>query len=248
MRCRAVTTGSYDAPRPGALVGCPPAAGRLPLTLELIVIGLAIALDPLPLIPFILILTSRRGTAKGAAFLAGWFLCLAAITVATVLLTGGSPPSSGSVPSDAALGVRIAIGAGLIGFGLWRRAVAARGRATPRAEPRWAKGIDGMSLWFAALLAPITQPWGLMAAGVTAVMQADTASAGSVAVLAGFVVLASSTYLVLEVFAIVRRERAHAIALGLRAWIEVHTAQALVWGSLGIGAFLAGSGAYQLVM
>jgi hypothetical protein len=105
-----------------------------------------------------------------------------------------------------------------------------------------------MSLWFAALLAPITQPWGLMAAGVTAVMQADTASAGSVAVLAGFVVLASSTYLVLEVFAIVRRERAHAIALGLRAWIEVHTAQALVWGSLGIGAFLAGSGAYQLVM
>jgi len=45
----------------------------------------------------------------------------------------------------------------------------------------------------------------------------------------------------------VRRERARAIALALRAWIEAHTAQALVWGSLGIGAFLVGSGAYQLV-
>ena len=247
MRRRAVTTGSYDAPRPRALVGCPPAAGRPPLTLELIVIGLAIALDPLPLIPFILILTSRRGTAKGAAFLVGWFLCLAAITAMTVVLTGGSPPSAGSVPSDAALAVRIAIGAGLVGFGLWRRAVAARGRTTPRAEPRWQKGIDGMSLWFAALLAPITQPWGLMAAGVTVVMQADAASAGSVAMLAVFVVLASSTYLVLEVFAIVRRDRAHAIALALRAWIEAHTAQALVWGSLGIGAFLIGSGIVQLV-
>jgi hypothetical protein len=177
----------------------------------------------------------------------GWLLCLAAITAVTVVLTGGSPPSRGSVPSDAALAVRIAIGLGLVGFGIWRRAVAARGRATPRAEPRWQKGIDGMSLWFAALLAPITQPWGLMAAGVTVVMQADAASVGSVAMLAVFVVLASSTYLVLEVFAIVRRDRAHAIALALRAWIEAHTAQALVWGSVGIGAFLIGSGIFQLV-
>lgn len=81
------------------------------MSLDLLIIGIAIALDPLPLIPFILVLTSRRGTAKGAAFIMGWLLSLSAITVATLLLTGGEPPSSGSVPSTAALSVRIAIGA-----------------------------------------------------------------------------------------------------------------------------------------
>jgi hypothetical protein len=81
------------------------------VSLDLVAVGIAIALDPLPLIPFILVLTSRRGTAKGAAFIMSWLLSLSAITVATLLLTGGEPPSSGSVPSTAALSVRIAIGA-----------------------------------------------------------------------------------------------------------------------------------------
>lgn len=220
--------------------------GRPALAIDLIVIGLAIAFDPLPLIPFILILTSRRGTAKGAAFILGWFLCIAAIMALTLLVTGGSPPSSGSVPSDAALAARIAIGAGLIGFGLYWRSRRARTARAEKKPPKWEKGVDNMSLWFALILAPLLQPWGLMAAGVTSVMQADLASAGSVVALIVFVVLATSTYLALEVFAIVRRERATAMALSLRAWIEAHTQQAIVWGSLVVGLFLIGSGVYQL--
>lgn len=161
-------------------------------------------------------------------------------------MTGGSPPSSGSVPSDAALAVRIAIGVGLMGFGLSWRSRRARTARAEKKPPQWEKGVDNMSLWFAVLLAPLLQPWGLMAAGVTSVMQADLASAGSVAALVVFVVLATSTYLALEVFAIVRRERATAMALSLRAWIEAHTQQAIVWGSVALGLFLIGSGAYPL--
>jgi hypothetical protein len=228
-------------------LGLPPTRGRPPLTLDLIIIGLAIAFDPLPLIPFILLLTSRRGTAKGAAFIAGWFLCIAAITALTLLVTGGSPPSSGSVPSDAALAVRIAIGVGLVGFGLYWRSRRGRAARKEKKPPKWERGVDNMSLWFAALLAPLLQPWGLMAAGVTSVMQADLASAGSVVVLIVFVVLATSTYLALEVFALVRKERATRLALALRAWIEAHTQKAIVWGSIVVGLFLIGSGTYQLV-
>ena len=40
----------------------------------LIIIAVAIALDPLPLVPFILLLSSKRGVRKGAAFLFGWFV------------------------------------------------------------------------------------------------------------------------------------------------------------------------------
>ena len=41
------------------------------MVVNLIVIGLAIALDPLPLTAFIVVLPSKRGVRKGAAFLFG---------------------------------------------------------------------------------------------------------------------------------------------------------------------------------
>jgi hypothetical protein len=42
------------------------------LVLNLMLIGLAVALDPLPLTAFLIVLSSKRGTIKGAAFVFGW--------------------------------------------------------------------------------------------------------------------------------------------------------------------------------
>ena len=53
-----------------------------------------------------------------------------------------------------------------------------------------------------------------------------------------FVLLASSTYLGLVIFALIRQDRAHEVALSLRAWIEGHLQQALAYGSLLVGLFL----------
>ena len=55
------------------------------------------------------------------AFLVGWFLCLSVITAGTLLLTGGEPPSSGSIPSTAALA--LLAGSLVLGQGVrrWRR-------------------------------------------------------------------------------------------------------------------------------
>ncbi len=233
-----------------ALPAIPYAAGDpggCPLFLDLIVIGLAIAFDPLPLIPFILVLTSRRGAAKGAAFIAGWLTCLALITVLTLVVTGGSPPSSGSVPSTAGLAVRLAIGVGLIGFGLYWRSRRGKPPRKEKKPPKWEKGVDNMSIWFAFILAPLLQPWGLMAAGVTSIMQANLASAASLAALIVFVVIATSTYLALEVFTLVRAEQARVMALSLRAWIEAHTQQAIIWGSIIVGLLLGISATVQLI-
>jgi hypothetical protein len=41
------------------------------MVLNLLLIGLAIALDPLPLTGFMVVLPSRRGVLKGAAFVFG---------------------------------------------------------------------------------------------------------------------------------------------------------------------------------
>jgi hypothetical protein len=60
----------------------------LRVTLELILIGLVITLEPLPLTAFILLLASRRGVKKGAAFVFGWIASLAIVIAITVLVTG----------------------------------------------------------------------------------------------------------------------------------------------------------------
>ena len=47
------------------------------MILDLVLIGLAITLDPLPLTAFLVVLPSKRGTVKGAAFVFGWLVSLA---------------------------------------------------------------------------------------------------------------------------------------------------------------------------
>jgi hypothetical protein len=68
------------------------------VVLSLVLTGLAIALDPLPLTAFMVILPSKRGVRKGAAFVFGWLVSLAIVVTVTVLATGNNPPKPNTVP------------------------------------------------------------------------------------------------------------------------------------------------------
>jgi len=85
--------------------------GAVTVILDLILIGLAITLDPLPLTAFLVILPSKRGTVKGAAFVFGWLVSLAIVVTITVVATGNNPPKPSTAPSLAALAVKTALGA-----------------------------------------------------------------------------------------------------------------------------------------
>jgi zinc transporter ZupT len=93
------------------------------MTLDLLLIGLAISLDPLPLSSLFVLLPSKRGVVKGAAFILGWLVSLAIVVAITVSATGNQPPESNTAPSLAALAVKVAIGAALVGIAIrqWRR-------------------------------------------------------------------------------------------------------------------------------
>ena len=64
------------------------------MVLNLVLIGLAIALDPLPLSAFMVVLPSKRGVRKGAAWTFGWLMSLAIVITVTVLATGNNPPQA----------------------------------------------------------------------------------------------------------------------------------------------------------
>jgi hypothetical protein len=71
------------------------------MVLNLVLIGLAITFDPLPLTAFMVVLPSRRGLRKGAAFVFGWLVSLAIVVTVTVLATGNNPPKPNTAPSAA---------------------------------------------------------------------------------------------------------------------------------------------------
>jgi threonine/homoserine/homoserine lactone efflux protein len=110
------------------------------LVLDLVLIGLAVTLDPLPLTAFLVVLPSRRGVRKGAAFTFGWLVSLAIVVTITVLATGNNPPQPNTAPSLAALAVKTALGVLLVVIAI--RHIRARGRPSRRRSRR-----SGRSTW-----------------------------------------------------------------------------------------------------
>jgi hypothetical protein len=213
------------------------------VVLDLLLIGLGITLEPFPVTAFILILSAEKGTRKGLAFILGWLACLVAVIAAVVLVTGGNPPRPSTAPSTAAIAVKLALGVVLILFAVrqWRR----MGR--PRKPPTWMARLDRLSLWASAGLAAFLQPWALVAAGAATVTQAKLSSAADYLVLLLFVLLATASFLYLELYAAFAPAAAGARLEQLRTWLDTHRDQVVIVLSLLLGFWLAGKSIYLLV-
>ena len=213
------------------------------MVLDLMIIGLAITLEPVTIVAFILILGAQRGIRKGLAFLLGWMACLVAVIAIVVLITGGKPPEPHTTPSTAALVVKALLGALLIWVGLRQR----RRMGRPRKQPGWMARLDHMSPWAAAGLGVFLQPWTLVAAGAATVVQAKLSTAGDWLALVFFCLLATSSFLVMELYAAFAPVAAAARLEDVQKWIDTHQDQAIVVGALVVGAWLLGNSIYLIV-
>jgi hypothetical protein len=221
-------------------------AGGTDMILDLVLIGVAIALDPLPLTAFLVVLPSERGMRKGAAFVFGWLVSLAIVVTVTVLATGNNPPQPNTAPSVAALAVKVAIGVGLVAIAV--RHIRRRGQPKPpKKQPKWQAHVDSMSPWFAMALAPTLQPWALIGAGAATVVEAKLSSWESYLALFGFCVLASASYLAMEIYAGLRPHKCQALLARIRGWIDAHTDQVIIFGSLILGFWLIANSIYLIV-
>ena len=216
------------------------------MVFDLLLIALVITLEPIPLTAFILILMSKGGVRKGAAFIFGWLLSLAIVVALTVLATGNKPPAPSTAPSLGILAAKIAIGVGLLVVVVRHQRNMGKPRK-PKKTPKWQTGIDNMSPWFAIGLAPLTQPWGLVAAGVATIVGAKLTSWESYVALFLFCLVATGLYLVLEIYAGFRPERAQEILVGIRTWIDTHRDQVIIIVSLVLGFWLVGKSIYLIV-
>ena len=216
------------------------------MLLSLFLIGVAVALDPLPLAAFMVVLPSNRGVRKGAAWTFGWLVSLAIVVAITVAATGNNPPKPSTAPSLASLAVKIAIGAGLVAIAIRQRRRMGKPKK-PKKPPKWQAGVDNMSPWFAMALAPTLQPWGLIAAGAATVVEAKVSSWETYLALFLFCVLASASYLGLVIYAGFKPDQSQALMARFRTWMDTHTDQVIIVGSLILGFWLIASSIYLIV-
>ncbi|MFD9727333.1 GAP family protein [Streptomyces sp. NPDC059072] len=213
------------------------------MVVDLVVIGTAITLGPLHNSGFILLLASRRGVRKGLTFLLSWLANLAVVIACVVLLTGGTPPVHHSTPSTAAVAAKLAIGVGLVLFGVHRY----RQPPRPRKPPGWTARIDNASLGTTAALAWLLQPWALVGAGAATAVDADLSSLSDWLALTAYCLLATLSLLVMELYTVRAPAAAHARLNALRTWLEDHQDRLIVALSLLVGLWLTGSSTYTLV-
>ena len=213
------------------------------MVLDLLLIGLGITLEPFPVTGFILLLTAQRGCLKGLAFILGWLACLVAVIALVFVATGNHPPAPKSAESTTLTAAKLALGVLLIGIGVWRH----RRRGGPRKTPAWMARLDHISLWSAAGLAAFLQPWTLVAAGAATILEAKLSTPDSYLALIFFCLLATSSFLYLEVYATFAPVSAGARLEQMRTWLDSHQDQVVIGVFLLIGLWLAGNSIYLLV-
>ncbi|WP_329188759.1 GAP family protein [Actinacidiphila glaucinigra] len=212
------------------------------MVLGLILIGLAVTLFPFPLMAFVLVLSARGGIRKGLAFIVAWLACLVAVVAAVLLLTGGEPPQPKSSPSTAALTGKLAVGVGLVAT----PSTAGAARRVPTGRPAWRTAWSGSRPWSSAGLAVFLQPWGLVAAGAATVVEAALSRLESYLALLAYCLIASSSLLTTEVYALVAPHSARVRLLAPRTWLDGHQDQAIIGLCLVIGLLPASKSLYQL--
>jgi hypothetical protein len=131
--------------------------------------------------------------------------------------------------------IKLALGIALIVFA----AVQWRHRNRARRTLAWLARLDTMSPWAAAVIAAIMQPWTLVAAAAVTAAQARLSNVGGYLALASFCLLATSSFIVLELYAVLAPTASTQLA-ALRNWLDMHGNEVIIVVCLVLGVWLTG--------
>jgi hypothetical protein len=211
---------------------------------NVLLMTLVIALEPLPVLGGVLLLTAERGRPKAIGFLLGWAFALSIIGVAIVVVGGQVSTPSGSTSSKVSAVLDIVLGVVIVGLALRTRAKAARG--TERTTPGWMKRLDTVSPAAAFLLGAFLPPYLLAVAVGNEIARRDLSTTQRIVAVVSYVVIGSIGILIPILVTVVRPSRADALLATWRAWLQLHWQVVLVWLLLVIGAYLVVKGIVEL--
>jgi hypothetical protein len=198
-------------------------------------LGVAMALQPLPPLATVVLLSVQRGVGKAWAFFLGEFLVMFVIGAAAVALQVGTSRQSAS---RAASYVTLVAGAVLLALGAWLLVRSRRG--VEMKEPSWLARLDQMEPWPAFLLGLFLPTYVIAIAAGAHIVGAHPGTTAAVAGMLVFLVVGTSTVYTPIVLAQVMPERSGPARARLRDWLVgnwplVGAALLLVVGALLIG-------------
>jgi hypothetical protein len=212
---------------------------------SLVLLGLAMAIEPIPVIGFILALSTPRGRANGLGFIVGWVATMGVIAAGVVLLNGGDGFGAGSAVPDLTYAIELA--AGLVLLTVWRLRERRPARVGPPPPPGWTRRIDRLSPTGAVFLGFLLQPWPLTAAGMSLILRADVGRANSILAAVIFICISASGLAAMLAFELRAPERAGARLGAMRLWLETHRSAAITVVCGVAGAWLAVKGLVGLL-
>lgn len=204
---------------------------------EVMLLGLAVAASPFPIIPAILLLFTPRARATSLGFLAGWVIGIVVgtglfIALATAIEKLDEPPTWASW-------TRMVLGVLLLVLGVLRW----RNRRAQQEIPAWMQSIDSISPAKAlrlGVLLSAANPKVLLLAGAAglAIGSAQLNTAGIVLATTAFTVVASSTVALPVLLYAVVGDRILVPLAGLRTWLQENNAAVMSVVITVIGAVL----------
>jgi len=192
--------------------------------LTLLLLALALAVQPWSVLAAVLLVASERGVAKAMAYVAGWVLALTAVAIATVALYPDKPTVTSSSPWVSWVQVTAGV---VLGGWLLVRSRRPGVKAQAQAQPKWMGRLDSMSPAPAFVLGAFLPNYAIVVAAVGNVIQAGLPQARAALVLSLFIVVASAGVAAPLMLIVICRDDAPAIHQRWRAWL-VTNGQALV--------------------
>ena len=180
----------------------------------LIGLGVAMAVQPLPVLAAVVLLSVENGVRKAWAFFLGEFTVLMAIGVGTIALHLGTSREQASRP--AAL-VTLAAGIVLLAGGAFV-AVRVR-RGVEAAEPKWVGKLDRMEPWPAFLLGTFLPTYVIAVAAGAHIVGTHPGTAEAIAGMLVFILVGTVTVYGPIVVAQLAPERSGPARASLRRWL-----------------------------
>jgi hypothetical protein len=213
---------------------------------ELLAAAVVIAAGPTQVIAVILLLLSRHAIGNSVAFLVGWLAGLSLVSIVALIVE--LPAFEIADGNAATLGgiAKLLIGLGLVVLAArqWR----SRPLDNELAKlPGWMALIERVgpsrAVFVGLLLSiPNLKVILLTLAVMLAVIEAGLSAAGAGAAIAAYVLVASSTVIAPVVCNLVLGERAAAVLIALRTWLERNYATMTILMLLAVGVVVAATG------
>jgi hypothetical protein len=207
----------------------------------LIGLGVAMALQPLPPLAVVVLLSVENGLRKAWAFFLGEFTVMFAIGAGTVALHLGTSRQEASRP---AAFVKLAAGIVLLAMGTW---VALRmRRGVEAAEPKWVGKLDRMQPWPAFLLGTFLPTYMIAVAAGAHIVGTHPGTAAAVAGMLVFMAVGTATVYVPILLAQLAPERSRPVRARMRDWLVLNRLRVAAALLLAVGAFLVVKAYFEL--